>query len=173
MKVIFLDIDGVLNTEVFIRAFHGIVDIVKTEHPDNEVLSRSSVYDSYGNHFDPMAVDMLEWIVASTECKIVISSTWRLSGLVVMKELWATRSLPGEVIDITPSHYHSTGTSMQRGKEIDEWLEAHPEVTGYVIIDDDKDMEPHQMENFVQTDAQYGLTPSLAARCINILNRDE
>jgi hypothetical protein len=104
-----------------------------------------------------------------------------MSGLSIMKEMWAKRGLPGEVIDITPNHMTRTGSTLQRGKEIDEWLSFHPDVTHYVILDDDEDMEPHQMDNFVKTsgnvdhpdcvDVGYGLTDICTDKAIDILLR--
>lgn len=171
MKVIFLDIDGVLNTEVYMRHLFYIHEQIGVK--DYKAIKASKLYrDEYGHWLDPMAVDMLKWVIEATEAKIVISSTWRNSGLEVMQEMWASRSLPGDVISITPNHRPRTGTSLQRGKEIQEWLDQHPEVTHYVIIDDDADMEPHQKECFVQTDYQYGLTAQKAHDCVIILNKD-
>jgi hypothetical protein len=156
MKVIFLDIDGVLNV-----------------YPQG--------YDEYGAIWHDHFIANLKRIIDATDAKIVISSTWRMSGLSIMKEMWAKRGLPGEVIDITPNHMTRTGSTLQRGKEIDEWLSFHPDVTHYVILDDDEDMEPHQMDNFVKTsgnvdhpdcvDVGYGLTDICTDKAIDILLR--
>lgn len=155
MKVIFLDIDGVLNL-----CYKG--------------------RDEYGALFHPHLVENLRKIIKETNAKIVISSTWRLSGLSVMKEMWKKRELPGEIIGITPSFMKEYGTTLCRGKEIDSYLENHPEIEKYVILDDDRDMEPHQMDNFVMTsgnrdhedcvDIGYGLTRICSERAIKILN---
>lgn len=77
MKIIFLDIDGVLNV-----------------YPQG--------HDEYGAIFHPHLVENLKLILDQTGAKIVVSSTWRRSGLSIMKEMWEKRGLPGEVIDITP-----------------------------------------------------------------------
>lgn len=156
MKVIFLDIDGVLNV------------IPKT-------------IDKWGAYFGPEDhfVKNLKTLIDQTGAKIVISSTWRMSGLQYMKDMWADRNLPGEIIGITPNHMMKTGTTLQRGKEIDEWLSKN-DVQNYVILDDDCDMEKHQMKNFVRTfknfkdedsvDMGYGLTNNCTKRAIEILN---
>lgn len=158
MKVIFLDIDGVLNTEVWTRHVFKIIG-------DKTDTYKSQWYrDEYGHIFDSMAVDMLEWLIEATGAKIVISSTWRMSGLRVMQTMWEMRDLPGEVIDITPK------LNTPRGEEIAEWLREN-QVDSYVIIDDDADMLPEQLSNFVQTDCQYGLTLQKALDCVNILNK--
>lgn len=46
-----------------------------------------------------------------------------------------------------------------RGWQIYEWVERHPEVEGYVIVDDDTDMLPHQAGHFLQTSYEEGLMP--------------
>ncbi len=175
MKVIFLDIDGVIN-----------------------VISQG--YDEYGSCFHPHLVDNLKKIIDETGAKIVISSSWRKSGLKIMQEMWAFRKLPGEVIDVTPSLYlqkggsivfwndklseHPTpkiyGYSVPRGCEIEYWLKGQDNVASYVIIDDDSDMLLSQLNNFVKTadnsdhedciDIGYGLTLKCSEKAINILN---
>ncbi len=160
MKVIFLDIDGVLNV-----------------YPQGR--------DDYGSIFHKHFVDNLRWIIEQTGAKIVISSTWRFSGLDIMIEMWKVRNLPGEVIGITPDFMHQTGTTLQRGKEIiawiEEWEKINTKIKSYVIIDDDTDMEPEQLKNFVKTSGNtthsdfvdgggYGLTKECSQKVIDILN---
>lgn len=166
MKVIFLDIDGVLNVEVFTRAIHYVagkttIDLSKCDH------------DEFGDIFCPTAVSRLEWIIEDTGAKIVISSTWRHSGLEVMQQMWKARNLPGEVIDITPMDRGGNNLPFkeraERGNQIKEWLDKNP-VESYVIFDDDDDMLPEQEDNFVQTDSMYGITNELAEKAIQILN---
>ena len=156
MKVIFLDIDGVLNLYCESR-------------------------DEYGCCFHSHLVDNLRRLIDKTGAKIVISSTWRFSGLVIMKEMWEKRNLPGEVVGITPNFMIHYGTTLCRGKEISAYLEENPEIESYVILDDDTDMEEHQMSRFVKTsgnsdhedcvDVGYGLTKICTEKAIEILNR--
>jgi hypothetical protein len=104
-----------------------------------------------------------------------------------MKDLWEKRNLPGEVIDITPdcNDLFNEGSfvfldQIERGHEVEYWLDEHPEVEKYVIFDDDNDFLPHQRGNFVRTanninhpdalDIGYGLTNECANRAIRILN---
>jgi hypothetical protein len=148
-KIIFLDIDGVLNVNF-------------------------PSHDEYGRVFHPHFVENLRYIIEKTQAKIVISSTWRFSGLVIMKEMWEKRNLPGEVIDITP-HIDIC----KRGEEIEYWLKNN-EVDSYVIVDDDNDMLESQQENFIKTSGNIshedninngmGLTLKCAEKAINILN---
>lgn len=158
MKVIFLDIDGVLNVN----------------YPHR---------DEFGSIFHPEFVENLRDIIEKTQSKIVISSSWRHNGLTEMKEMWVKRNLPGEVIDITPIFKDKKKLPfferLERGNEIQMWLDKH-EVDNYVIIDDDNDMMEHQLEHFVMTsenkshpdciDIGYGLTKKCTEKVIKILN---
>lgn len=155
MKIIFLDIDGVLN-------------VIPHE------------YDQYGSLFHKQFENNLRNIIEKTDAKIVISSTWRKSGLHVMKSMWMHRGLAGEIIDCTPQIYYNHN-KVVRGHEIQEWLNKNPQVTSYVILDDDKDMLTYQLENFVLcaenlnhddcVDLGYGLTKKCAEKAILILNK--
>lgn len=184
MKIIFLDIDGVLN-----------------------VIGQG--HDEYGQTFHPHLVDNLKRIIDETGAKIVISSTWRHSGLTAMQEMWKHRGLPGEVIDVTPMMRNSDTNmivffndrrsqdplpriysySIPRGCEIEYWmknesfLNGREAITDYVILDDDTDMLLNQFKHFVQcsgnlddedcVDAGYGLTKKCADKAIQILNRKD
>jgi hypothetical protein len=160
-KIIFLDIDGVLNVYCESR-------------------------DEFGCTFHKHFEDNLRYIIEQTGAKIVISSTWRMSGLKVMQEMWKKRGLAGEVIGITPTEVDvvKRGTCefydlVDRGHEIQQYINDN-NVQSYVIIDDDNDMLPSQMKNFVRTsnnndhedciDIGYGLTRKCAEMAVKILN---
>ena len=70
-----------------------------------------------------------------------------------------------KIIDITPDL-----SGKMRGLEVQEWLNAHLDVTKYVILDDDADFTVEQKPFFVNTTFKYGLTEILAIKAINILN---
>ncbi len=142
--------------------------------------------DEYGSLFHPHFEANLKRLIDETGAKIVISSSWRHSGLKIMQEMWIKRGLVGEVIDITPSHSDKSRDHLpfkeraERGGEIKEWLDAHPEVTNYVILDDDDDVLESQENNFVKCsenqdhedciDIGYGLTKKCSQMVIDILN---
>lgn len=164
IKVIFLDIDGVLNV-------YGID------------------YDQYGQIFHEHFVDNLRTIIDKTGAKIVISSTWRHGGLQRMKDMWSFRNLPGEVIGITIDCYDLIKEGrfefyddVTRGHEIQDWIDDNKKkIQSYVILDDDNDFLPEQRGNFVRTsnninhsdcvDIGYGLTKICSENAIRILNR--
>lgn len=164
MKILFLDIDGVMNSMDNMYAMTALYKL------NSENKSR----DEFGHLFDERCVRWLQYIVEKTNCKIVISSTWRMSGLSVMKELWKFRNLPGEVIDITPTSCNAELVELyaeeraDRGYEIQEWLNKHPEVETYCIVDDDGDMLRHQA--FINVDGRIGLNYAYTHAIIKILN---
>jgi hypothetical protein len=160
MKIIFLDIDGVLNV----------------------IPER---FDNFGGCFHENFVENLRNIIEKTDAKIVVSSSWRLSGLKIMQEMWKDRKLPGDVIDVTPDLYYGEdamgnriGRDMCRGDEIQHWLDRH-DIESYVILDDDTDFLESQNKNFVRCscdnfdddciDIGYGLTKRRAELAIKVL----
>lgn len=161
-KYIFLDFDGVLNTEQHISCLKA------------EGLPISN---KYGYVFDPDAVDNLAAIVEKTEAEIVITSSWRIEGLETMQQLWLDLELPGVIAGITPFEgveidANTPDTCAGRGNEIDLWLKEHcAEEDRYVIIDDVDDVLPHQKSFFVQTDPYVGITDYDYHAAVKILNR--
>lgn len=148
IKVLFLDIDGVLNTD--------------RQHWHCQMNGITPV-DEFGYEFDHKAVDNLATILEETGAEIVISSSWKFLGLQTLQKMWEDRKLPGTILDIT-----SDGKS--KGWEIDEWLmECESQVNRYAIIDDENDILPKQLNHFVQTNSQFGITCKDAERVITIL----
>lgn len=178
-KIIFLDIDGVLNVEVYINAFWDICKRMELSRTQAASLRMEQMRDDYGNLFCPTATRKLEWLIEITKAKIVISSTWRMSGLEQMQAMWKDRKLPGEVIDITPIHItkrepgKSFSERLERGNEIKEWLSKHKEIKRYVIFDDDNDMLPEQLPYFVQTDEVYGITTANVLQAVEIFKLNQ
>ena len=105
----------------------------------------------------------LQDIVFTTNAKIVLSSSWRLSKrcMTMLEEQLRPYNL--EIFDKTISD--PTG---ERGDEIKEWLSRHPEVTHFVILDDDSDMSDVK-DHLIKTTFQYGLQAEHAAKAIEML----
>ena len=160
MKVLFLDIDGVLNC------------MCPTPMQDNDWID----LDEWRYGFNPDLVARLRYVIANTDCKIVISSSWRhhidyapyQPGRnwrdVLAEKLRRTRD--EIIVGETPSD--SKG---QRGREIAEWLKAH-EVETFCVVDDEVvDILPYiDNAKVVKTDMTIGLTIEDARRIINVLN---
>ncbi len=165
MKILFLDIDGVLNSfdNQFAMQFLWKLDPINKSR------------DKYGVLFDNRCVVWLNYIIKKTECKIVISSAWRMSGLISLQQMWEYRNLPGKIIDITPTIVnpkiilkYDDFELADRGFEIQEWLENN-QVDNYCIVDDNSDMLPSQ--KFIRTMGNQGLNYNSAIKIVNILNK--
>lgn len=168
MKVIFLDIDGVLNGTRTAIAYKGYGP--GSNRPGSTFYSEHEITDP---KLDPVAVNMLRVLVEETGAKIVISSTWRMhyTPQAFANMFRDVYDWDAPVIDRTPVHFRMSGR-YPRGGEISEWLEDKPEVTKYVIIDDDTDMLPYQIEHhFVNTCSHNGFSFQNFERALEILGK--
>lgn len=132
-KILFLDIDGCLDSTRSVVAFNG--------YPH-------SFDGAERGKFDWTAVALIRRLCDDTGCSIVLSSDWRLQHSV--RECANGLDLP--IVDKTPS------LPGPRGLEIHAWLAEHPEVTTWAIVDDIDAMLPDQRPRFVQTDPDEGLS---------------
>lgn len=154
MKVIFLDIDGVLNHQKHYEW------LLLTDEPTP--MQRTYPY----TEINPGSCRLLNEIIQETGAKIVVSSSWRLDGEARLNSLFKYFGLP-RIYDITPC------LNTDRGIEIGAWLAAHPEVTHYVILDDDEDMNAEQMPFFIKTNPyEDGLNEDVKERAIQILKKE-
>ena len=153
MKIIFLDFDGVMDTEYY-----------------DHILSEAGkpISDEYGLLFDPECVKNLKYIIDNTGADIVVSSTWKddMSYQEIL-DMWKYRGLPGFVTDVTP-----TTAKHIRGDEIDAWLKDCPTECRYVIIDDLEayNFNEHQIPRLLIVNPFFGLDEYAAERAIKILN---
>lgn len=141
MRVIFLDIDGVLNSIRYYETELGKAHIEALEYPSLEW---------WASGIDPAAVTRLNQLIAQTGAKVVISSTWRYGAPEGwLQKVLEARGFEGEVIGATP-HF----PELSRKYEISAWLNEHkPEA--YVVLDDDADAEIQG--RFVRTGHHFGL----------------
>lgn len=140
MKIIYLDIDGVLCTH---RASAAIGETVRMDY------------------LDPIACKLVERLITEFQAKIVISSTWRL--VCSKGEMYQLFRCAGHHI-LANAIYTRWCTpdfkGKKRGYEIEASLseiENHDHVTHYVILDDDSDMLPYQLPHFARCDTYDGL----------------
>jgi hypothetical protein len=151
MKVLFLDLDGVVNSHDWFR--------------------RRVMEQPIGNYFerqiDPQAIVLLNEIIEATGVKVVISSTWRKNY--TLQELRAglsSRGFSGEIIGVT-----GEDLSAIRGREIQKWLDDNKDygIERFVIVDDDSDFLASQLPFFVKTSFDRGLLDEHVLRVIRIL----
>ena len=149
--VIFLDFDGVLNTE---------------RHQARLAVEGKPNTDAWGPLFDPSAVENLRLIIDNTDAAIVISSSWRYAHrLGSLRMMWEVRELPGEIISTIPCG----ATYISRGEDIECWLDKYGR-PDYVIIDDLDDSSPAQHDRYIETNPIVGITDADAQKAIEILN---
>ena len=176
MKVLFLDIDGVLNSENWFayRIYcvkNNMVNILMNfvDTDDRNIKHKLTMLDD-------RAIANLNRIVEETGCKVVLSSSWRSSiesENIFTQNLLKLKGFKYEFYDVTPRLWFSD-FSIRRGEEIKFWLDKESEkheIESFVILDDDSDMLPEQMNNFIHVDGQVGLTDKDVFRAIEILNR--
>lgn len=161
MKVIFLDIDGVLNSDDWYTYRH--IACTSKEINDDYPLKE----------IDPKALMYLKTLVKETKAKIVISSSWKHSmNVEKFTELFKKLGFEEEIIDVTPDFgYHV----YPRGCEILAWIKNFCKTTdieNYVILDDDIDMLYCQKDNFIPINSEHGLILENVQEAIKILNKN-
>ena len=131
MGIVFLDIDGVLNSHSFVR-----------NCPNGVKGGLWSI--------DPSAVSLLNELVEQTKCKIVVHSTWAKNRTVEeLRDLLQTYGFkhPASIIDTAYSH--------KRLEKIEEWAKENIASTEQYIILDDAFIKS---ERLVQCNISWGFT---------------
>lgn len=149
MKVVFLDIDGVVNTLMISKEpFH---------YEGRSSIERDGFYydlcsPSDGRVSNIQALTWLEKICKDYNLSIVLSSTWRFHYEEACEALYNSGlSKDIKIVGATPR----LGT--RRGIEIQAYLDEHPEVEDFIIIDDDLDM-CHLMKHLIWCHTDDGIT---------------
>jgi hypothetical protein len=132
-RVLFMDIDGVLNSQRTVEATGS--------YPHSLETSQLGL-------FDWIAIGMLRKLCEQEEVGIVLSSSWRHG------------QKPGDFVKAfdLPVFAFTPDLMDCRGIEIQQWLDNHPEVEHWAIVDDNSDMLVSQAVHFVQTYENDGLT---------------
>ncbi len=168
-RALFLDIDGCLNWV----------------HTKSICVVDGFAY--WG--IDTIRVKRLAQIVNATDAKIVLTSDWGQNYIIgaYKQENKCCKYLSNKLREqglkvydkIDWTHFKRS----QRGSAILDWLQKHPKVTNYVIIDDETfyryekpEIEEHLIYCFDDVDGHdelSGLTDKLVVHAINILKGKE
>lgn len=150
MKILFLDIDGVLNSRQYFIKIKNMN--VAPEH-----------------RIDPLAVAKLNQITDATGAFIVLSSTWRyayaknISGL---RDWMISIGVTGKVLDITPVDNDS------RQNQIQKWLDTTArDIDSFVILDDYSLGGTKLNKWLVLTSPDVGLQDTDVMAAVKILNK--
>ena len=148
MRVVFLDIDGVLVTS---RALAGRVGMKSVA--------------------DQKCVHALNQLLEASNASLVISSAWRFCGLEEIRLILKHWGIRGNVIDITPDltrQVNGVYLAVERGKEIQCWLDSKEGITSYVILDD-QDPGEHWRASWICTVFDQGLTEENVRSALRLL----
>lgn len=168
MKVIFLDVDGVLNCSA---------DCIATKHK-----MRVNGTGFIGIYLP--RVKNLKTIVDNTDAKIVLTSTWKQDYLEYIEQYhkgipavernpygrYLRNKLRKCGLDVYDTTYDYERNCAHRDEGIVGYLNAHPDITDYVILDDDYFLG---YENFKHVIYTNGLSKKQAELAIRYLRGKE
>ena len=183
MKVIFLDVDGVLNSEYDCKQSHYTMNV-----EGHGCIGISNV-----------RLRLLKQIIDATDAKIVLVSSWKSSWLeyrAQVKEYLTTdkkeplyiyfdrnkygyylhkkfRKHKLEIYDTTEEYEPNP---WNRGTGIHNYLEAHKDIKNWIVLDDEifKDYNDEILTHLIQTDFYYGaLDEEDVKKAIELLNKEE
>ncbi len=163
-KIIFLDIDGVLNNNTWSQNHQGVIS--------DDIL------------IDEKKVKLLYKIIKATGAGVVLHSGWKIwfNDMIqpTRKESQKLVEILGRchitIFDITPDFSteeirKTRKFSLVKAKEILSWLHGHPEIRNWIVLDDlylhDAEIEKHQ----IMTNQETGLVQEDVELAIAMLNK--
>ena len=140
MKVVFLDVDGVLNTS---KTFERVYKLFKnTGKKELEI--------------DSFRLDYLKQIIDETDSKIVLSSTWRRFFQKVDNKIIPRNEKGKQFFDLL-NNYNieiydilSFDNDINREGLIMEWLSKN-EIDSFIIIDDEPNLFDELLDRLIRT----------------------
>jgi hypothetical protein len=145
MKILFLDIDGVLNTLL--------------------------PHESHGPFSKAACAHVNALLAKVPDLQIVMSSAWRRHGINACKQILQEQGIDGTRVVGMTSPQKEVGI-MDREKEIMDWLALNPNVSNYVIVDDYFAM-PLLQDRFVKTNSYVGFTEADKKKALKILGHEK
>ena len=156
MNILFLDIDGVLNS--------------KQWHSSD---SCKALGNSVKRYFDPVCMKYLNSIISETEARVIISSSWRiLRSLQDLQDLFKSVGFTGKIYGMTPDlSIFQPDSENLRGLEIQQWITNNQRyfktAIQYIILDDEDGFLENQQQYFFQINSDIGLNDSLTGKIIS------
>lgn len=155
MKIVFLDIDGVLNHEKFY----------------SDTKTNRTIRKYRKNNIDPRSAKLVVDLCKQTGAKIVISSSWRFDGLdELTKRLRIAGIKDNYVLGVCSLERPHEFGGTNKGTVIQRYIDEN-NIDKYVILDDE-DMLETQKPYFIKTSRWTGFTKEDLKRAINILNNN-
>lgn len=162
IPLLFLDMDGVLNNREWLGRY----------------------YDKRFAYFNPspLLVHELNKIIYHTGAQVVLSSVWRgrYKEVNSFRTVMDWNGFQGEIVGFTPRSWQAAEilglppkSHIERGHEIEAWLQQNrPERPPFIILDDDSDMA-HLMGHLVKTQNPRGLQYRDVERAIEHLQAQQ
>jgi len=162
MNIIFLDIDGVVNSDSF------YIDSPLFERGFDVQTALEIFKQSPELLIDKKLLGHVKELSSILDASIVITSKWRFfcgkDDFLRMFDFHGWSNAP--IIDLTKD-LRSEGKC--RGDEVQLWLDTHS-VNDYVIIDDIDDF--HRGQNFFKAHINYGFTKECLQQAVNMMPSD-
>lgn len=182
-NIIFLDVDGVLNCQLFyterynhLIRYDGIPLYKVVKRHLKKLLKRKEIdrMGYYKGEMCPMRMGLLNTLCEETNSAVVLSASMRSNwDVLTLNKIFQACGATFTIIDKTPY------TGYERGTEISKWLKDncmywfgvnYCDFYRYAIIDDDGDMLLNQADHFFHTDNYSGLTLNTTYRIRRYFN---
>lgn len=164
MKLIFLDIDGVLNSDEYASSQFYLTETHGMSDGEIMLIHRHV-------HIDPKALLLINDLVDRSGAEVILSSTWRAwYSTEEITEIMQKRGATFKIVGSTPILHGKVNSSrIPRAHEIQAYLKsltAQPDA--FVILDDVDDMFKLK-KNLVLTNMKFGITTDDVEAALKIL----
>lgn len=175
MKILFLDIDGVLNYHDFLVRAH---EARRTSAKRDQKIVTIHDAETWEGMLAPECVARLEKLVQVTDASVVISSSWRHANpWAKIHKFLRKKGFTGRVIGATPIDIRrKLSQHVERGDEIEAWLDAWDygsdkmqPVESFVILDDNS-VGGNVESRLVRTSPHTGLLDSHVDEAIHLFD---
>lgn len=142
--VVFVDFDGVLLDDAWLLARRA-------------------------HELSPVLVARLDALCHRTGAAVVVVSGWRcFTSLGDLRDLLARAGLTAPFLGAVGC---DRGEDDGRARHAALWLAAHPQVTRWVVLDDEYAWPASWSDRWVRVDGRYGLTEADVERAARVLGR--
>lgn len=179
MKLIFLDFDGVMNSDKYFSS--------PSFKEETKGMSWEEIMlIAHHTHLDRAAILLVNQLVdrasaclaengLNTSVSVIVSSTWRQHySIDELNEMLVNRGATFTITGATPVHRSYLGWGMAnaiRGHEIQDYLDEIHVPVQFVILDDIDNME-HLSDHLVLTDEGEGITQADIEKALQILSEE-
>jgi len=122
---VFLDLDGVCNDDAH---YSAAVAGCRTH--------AEAIVAALARGLDPVRVARVERVCAAVDASVVIISGWRRYA--TTEQIGASLAAAGLTAPVVDAVGGLRFSGETRAQATQEWLRAHPEVTAWVVLDDDE-----------------------------------